>query len=108
MYKAGASYDNLNDEGHSDDTGYDVLLLAADTALERREWCETINAAANAISEYREQIRLANATQLKKKQYNNEKEQEKLRQQVEHRTGAWPTTPGGIRQYSGKKKKFYN
>lgn len=107
LYNVGAACDNLNDGNNSDDKTHEVLLLAADTADERREWCETVNAAVSAISEHREQIRLALASQLKKKQYNNEKEQQQLRNQVEQRTGAWPTTPGGTRQYSSKKKKFY-
>ncbi|XP_026821529.1 uncharacterized protein LOC113559940 [Rhopalosiphum maidis] len=107
LYTVGAEYDTLNDGDHDNEKAHEVLLLAADTADERREWCETINAAVNAISEHREQIRLALATQLKKKQYYNEKEQQQIRQQVEQRTGAWPTTPSGNRQYYGKKKKFY-
>lgn len=107
LYNAGAACDSINSENNDDDKTHEVLLLAADTADERREWCETVNAAVNAINEHREQIRLVLATQLKNKQYNNEKEQQQLRHQIEQRTGAWPTTPGGTRQYSSKKKKFY-
>jgi len=107
LYNDGAACDSTNDENYNDDKTHEVLLLAADTAEERREWCETINAAVNAISEHHEQIRLVLAAELKNKQYNNEKEEQQLRHQVEQRTGAWPTTPGGVRQYSSKKKKFY-
>jgi len=70
LYNAGAACDNINNGDCGDDKVHDVLLLAADTADERREWCETVNAAVSAICEQREQIRLALATQLKKKQYN--------------------------------------
>lgn len=107
MYNDGAAYGSMNNDNLDDDKTHEVLLLAADTAEERREWCETINAAVNAINEHREQIRLVLATELKNKQHINEKEQQHFRQQVEQRTGAWPTTPGGTRQYSSKKKKFY-
>ncbi|KAF0761423.1 Uncharacterized protein FWK35_00023440, partial [Aphis craccivora] len=107
LYNVDAECDSLNDGDRDDENTHEVLLLAADTADERREWCETINAAVNAISGHREQIRLAMATQLKKKQYNTEKEQQQLRKQIEQRTGAWPTTSSGTRQQYGKKKKFY-
>ncbi|XP_008180199.1 uncharacterized protein LOC100572761 isoform X2 [Acyrthosiphon pisum] len=54
LYNVGAACDNLNDGNHGDDKTHEVLLLAADTADERREWCETVNAAVNAISEHRD------------------------------------------------------
>lgn len=107
LYNVGDACDSFNDGNHGHDKTHEVLLLAADTADERRDWCETVNAAVIAIGEHREQSRLVLATQLKKKQYNNEKEQQQLRHQMEQRTGAWPTTPDGTRQYNSKKKKFY-
>jgi len=58
MYNDGAAYDSMNNDNLDDDKTHEVLLLAADTAEERREWCETINAAVNAISVYNSTLRI--------------------------------------------------
>lgn len=83
----------------------DPLLLAADTADERREWCDTVNASVRAISEYREQIKISKANQLKIKQTQKTIEQQQNQLQEPQITGAWPTTPSGKTSY--KKKKFF-
>lgn len=83
----------------------DPLLLSADTADERREWCDTVNAAVNAIREHRKWIRLIEATRFKQEQQDKENEQQQRQQQEQQRTGAWPTMGSG--KSSGKKKKLY-
>lgn len=90
------------DNDNQDNLG-DPLLLAADTADERREWCDTVNAAVRAISEYHEQIKAAEEAQLKQK----EQIQQKRRLNEQQRTGAWPTTPSGSGKSYSKKKKFF-
>lgn len=83
----------------------DPLLLAADTADERREWCDTVNAAVRAISEYREQIKISKANQIKINQKQKTIEQQQSQLQEPQRIGAWPTTPSSKNSY--KKKKFF-
>jgi len=84
----------------------DPLLLSADTTDERREWCDTVNTAVNAISEHRKWIKLDESTRLIKEKAT-EYEQQNRRQQEQQHTGAWPTTPGSSGKNFGKKKKLY-
>jgi len=80
----------------------DPLLLSADTADERREWCDTVNAAVRALSEYRERIRVAVLKQL-------QQEKDKVQSlQTEHGIPAFaPMSIGSSSKSSGKKKKLY-
>jgi len=77
----------------------DPLLLSADTADERREWCDTVNVAVNAIGEHRKWFKLV-------EQQKKENEEQKHQQQNQHHTGAWPTTSFGSGKSLGKKKKL--
>lgn len=90
------------DDDDQDSLG-DPLLLAADTVDERREWCDTMNAAVRAIGEDHERIKIAEEAQLKQK----EQIQQKRRLNEQQRTSAWPTTPSGSGKSYSKKKKFY-
>lgn len=83
----------------------DPVLLGADTADERQEWCDTVNAAVRAISDYREQIKVSKANQLQINQKQKTIEEQQSRLQEPQRTGAWPTTPSSKNGY--KKKKFF-
>lgn len=99
LYNNDVNYENDHDAIMN---GFDdPLLLSADTVDERREWCETVNAAVNAIREHRKWIKLIEATQVKQEQ---DKKNEQYEQQ---RTGAWPTASFGSSKSSGKKKKLY-
>lgn len=84
----------------------DPLLLSADTADERREWCETINAAVRAISEHRDWFKITEATRLKQKQQEKEIEQKQRLINEQQHTGAWPISGSNSKSY-GKKKKLY-
>lgn len=93
-----------SDINYEDD--HDPLLLSADTANERHEWCNTVNAAVNAIREHRKWIKLIEATRFKQEQ-DKEIEQQHCRQHEQQRTGAWPTASFVSNKNSGKKKKLY-
>lgn len=95
-------FSRTTDDDNQDSLG-DPLLLAADTADERRDWCDTVNAAVHAIGEYHELIKVAEEAQLKQK----EQIQQKRRLNEQQRTSAWPTTPNGSGKSYSKKKKFY-
>lgn len=82
----------------------DPLLLAADTADERREWCETVNAAVTAISEHRKWFKLAEASFSKQEQRAKENEQ-KVYQHHEQQSSPWSTTLNS--KSISKKKKLY-
>lgn len=84
----------------------DPLLLSADTADERREWCDTVNGAVRALSEHRKWIRMAEAARLNEKQ-EKDNEEHKKRLQNEQRTGLWPPVSGPAGKSCGKKKKLY-
>lgn len=85
----------------------DPLLLSADTADERREWCDTVNAAVNAIREHHKCIKSIEVTRFKQEQQDKENELQHCRQHEQQRTGAWPTASFGSGKSSGKKKKLY-
>lgn len=98
LYNSSVNYD---DDHQAIKNGVDdPLLLSADTAEERREWCDTVNAAVNAISEHRKWYKLV-------EQQEKENEDQKRQQQEQHRTGAWPTASFGSSKSLGKKKKLY-
>jgi len=99
-------YSNGNYDGKGINDHDDPLLLSADTADERREWCDTINAAVHAISEHRKCIEIAEAARLKQKQQDKDDEH-RQRLQNEHHTGAWPPISGGSGKSFGRKKKLH-
>lgn len=86
-----------------------VLLLAADTASERREWCAAVNASVRAITEYRDRTTRLERERREREQQRRDRErreleqqrQQKQQQQQQQRVGGFPT-PGK------KKKKFYH
>lgn len=103
LYNVDSANNNDNCDGINlgvKDGTDDPLLLAADTADERREWCETINAAVRTLDEYNKQIKFIEAASLKQEQENKEKLQQE-------RTGAWPTTSGVKKKSIGKNKKYF-
>lgn len=103
MYNIDSANNNDNYGGDNlglvDDTD-DPLLLAADTADERREWCETINASVRAIDEHNKQMKTIEAARLKQEQRNQEKVQKE-------KPDAWPTTYSNKTKSFGKKNKYY-
>lgn len=96
-----------NDNGYHGDNVDDPLLLAADTADERREWCDTINAAVRVVGEHRERIGIVKAAHLKQEEQDKEKLLQQRRQQEQQRTGVWPITPSSNSKHYSKKKKLY-
>lgn len=82
------------------------MLLSADTADERREWCDTVNASVRAIDEHREWFKVTEVAHLKQKQQEKENEQKQHLINEQQHTGVWPTT-GGSSKSCGKKKKLY-
>lgn len=100
------NHHNLNDGDSIQiiDSIENTLLLSADTANERREWCETINGAVYALGEYHNQIRLADVFYSKQ---IIEKEKEKKNCSEEQHSTAWTMTSNASTNNCGKKKKFY-
>lgn len=96
-----------NENGYHDGNVDDPLLLSADTIDERREWCDTINAAVRAVGEHRERIGVAKAVHLKQEEQEKEKLLQQRRQQEQQRTGVWPITPSSNSKNYIKKKKLY-